>query len=181
MFEPVLAIMASTIAGWDRSDPPPARSGSRVAGGAPRNVYRTRDDRFVAVSGTTDAQVARVLAVIGRDDADARERFGSAAARIAAADELDGLVADWVSRTDRDDVVDALLAARVPVTPVNDVRDLLDDAHLAARASLTTVGDSHPVIVPAPLPWISGPRRAPSPAPTLDGDRDAIVAEWLGT
>lgn len=179
MFEPVLAIMASTIAAWYPSEPPPVRSGSRVAGGAPRNVYRTRDDRYVAVSGTTDAQVARVLAVIGRDDAAAHERFGRAADRLAVADELDDLVADWVSRTDRGDVVGSLLAARVPVTPVNDVRDLLDDPHLVARASLTTVGDSPPLIVPAPLPWISGARRVPSPAPALDGDRDAILTEWL--
>ena len=180
MFEPVLAIMAGTIAGWDPSDAPPSRSGSRVAGGAPRNVYRTRDDCYVAVSGTTDAQVARVLTVIERDNPSARARFGSAADRLAAADELDDLVADWVSRTDRDDVVAALLAARVPVTPVNDVRDLLEDPHLVARASLTTIGGSDPLTVPAPLPWISGPRRTPSPAPALDGDREAIVAEWLG-
>ena len=41
------------------------------------------------------------------------------------------------------------------------------------------MGDSPPLIVPAPLPWISGARRAPSPAPALDADRDAILAEWL--
>ena len=53
----VLAL-GGTIAAYDPDDPP-TRSGSRVRGGAPRNVYRTADGQYVAVSGTTDPQVAR--------------------------------------------------------------------------------------------------------------------------
>ena len=180
MYEPVLAIMGSTIAGWDPGTAPPARSGSRVHGGAPRNVYRTRDDRYVAVSGTTDAQVARLLPLLGHDTQDARRRFGDAAARATGADDLDALVADWVAARDRDDVVAALLAARIPVSPVNDVRDVVTDAQVLARESLVEIGDADPVTVPAPLPRVSGARRAPSPAPALDGDRDAVLADWLG-
>ena len=52
-----------------------ARRGAAVGsrGGAPRNVYRTATTRYVAVSGTTDAQVARVLAV-SVHDSDCRSR-----------------------------------------------------------------------------------------------------------
>ncbi|NUU20810.1 MAG: CoA transferase, partial [Streptomycetaceae bacterium] len=62
MYEPVLGLLGPTIAGWDRkaAAPPPARTGSRVPGGVPRNVYRTRDGHWVVVSGTTDRQVVRV-------------------------------------------------------------------------------------------------------------------------
>src|SRR6185295_1381383 len=82
MYEPILAIMAGTIAGWDGESPPPRRSGSRVPGGAPRNVYRTRDGRHVAVSGTTDPQVARLLELMGRTSAEDRARFARAADRL---------------------------------------------------------------------------------------------------
>jgi formyl-CoA transferase len=179
MYEPVLAIMGSTIAAWDPERPAPARSGSRVHGGAPRNVYRTRDDRYVAVSGTTDAQVARLLPLLGHDTEDARRRFGRAAARATAADDLDALVADWIAARDRDDVVAALLEARIPVSPVNDLRDVVMDAQVLARESLVEIGGEDPVTVPAPLPRVSGARRAPAPAPALDADRDAVLAEWL--
>jgi crotonobetainyl-CoA:carnitine CoA-transferase CaiB-like acyl-CoA transferase len=179
MYEPVLAIMGSTIAGWDTESAPPGRSGSRVHGGAPRNVYRTLDDRYVAVSGTTDAQVARLLPLLGQDTDDALRRFGRAADRASAADELDGLVAGWIAARDRDDVVAALLDARIPVSPVNDVRDVVTDAQVLARESLVAIGDADPVTVPAPLPRVSGARRAPGPAPALDGDRDAVLADWL--
>jgi crotonobetainyl-CoA:carnitine CoA-transferase CaiB-like acyl-CoA transferase len=180
MYEPVLAVMGGTIAGWDGERPPPTRSGSRVHGGAPRNVYRTRDDRYVAVSGTTDTQVARLLPLLGHDTAEHRERFGRAAARASSADDLDALVAAWIAARDRDEVVDALLDVRIPVSPVNDLADLVADPQVRARESLVTVdaGD-HGVTIPAPVPCMSGARRSPAPAPELGADRDAVLADWL--
>src|SRR5262249_30220759 len=65
--DPVLQLRGGTIAAYDPTGEPPRRTGSRVPGGAPRNVYRTRDGEWVAVSGTTDAQVARLLPLLGRD------------------------------------------------------------------------------------------------------------------
>jgi len=182
MFEPVLAVMGGTIAGWDGEGPPPTRSGSRVHGGAPRNVYRTRDDRYVAVSGTTDTQVARLLGLLGHDTAEHRERFGRAAARASAADDLDALVAAWIVARDRDEVVEALLEARIPVSPVNDLAELLADPQVRARESLVMLdtGDG-PVTIPAPVPSMSGTRRLPAPAPELGADRDAVLADWLDT
>jgi formyl-CoA transferase len=181
MYEPVLTIMGGTLAGWDGVSPPPKRSGSRVHGGAPRNVHRTRDDRHVAVSGTTDAQVARLLPVLGLDTDEHRERFGRAEVRARSADELDELVADWVAEHDRDEVVAVLLEARIPVSPVNDVRDVVTDEHVRERASLVELtSEAGAVLVPAPVPRTSGPRREPTPAPSLGADRETVLADWLG-
>jgi crotonobetainyl-CoA:carnitine CoA-transferase CaiB-like acyl-CoA transferase len=176
MFEPVLQLTGGTIASWDPDREPPARSGSRVLGGVPRNVYRTRDDRWVAVSGTTDAQVGRVLTMIGRDSDDDKERFGTSAARLGVADELDGLVADWIAARDQDDVVVAFLDARVPIAPVQDVRDLTRDAHVRARSSVATVEGTH---MAAPAPHLSvTPGRIRSAGPALGADTEAVVAQW---
>jgi crotonobetainyl-CoA:carnitine CoA-transferase CaiB-like acyl-CoA transferase len=158
MYEPVLAVLGGTIAGYDPVDPP-VRSGSRVRGGVPRNVYRTGDGGYVAVSGTTDRQVGRLLALLDRDGPDDRARFGPAAARLRHADELDRLVAAFVAARDRDTVVAAFLDARIPVAPVNDVGAVLADEHLRARGSL------EPMLA--------------SRAPELDRDRDAVLRDWL--
>ena len=136
MYDPILHVVGGTIASWTGDDEPPARTGSRVHGGVPRNVYATRDGGWVAVSGTTDPQVSRLLPLLGLDDDAGRERYGTAAARATVADELDGLIAEWVAGQDRDTVVAALVEARIPVAPVNDVAALRDDEHLQARGDL---------------------------------------------
>ncbi|HEY5165710.1 MAG TPA: CoA transferase [Acidimicrobiia bacterium] len=159
MYEPILQVLGGTIAGYDPDDPP-ARSGSRVRGGAPRNVYRTGDGAYVAVSGTTDPQVARLLVLLDRDGPADRERYGRAETRVARADELDALVAAWIAARDRETVVDAFLRARIPVAPVNDVGAVLTDPHVAARGSVE--------------PMLS------ARGPDLDSGRAAILRDWLG-
>ncbi|MCF2531979.1 CoA transferase [Yinghuangia sp. KLBMP8922] len=186
MYEPVLGLLGPAIAGWDAASgaPAPARTGSRVAGGVPRNVYRTRDGHWAVVSGTTDRQVARVLAVIGRDTADDHARYGTSAARLAHADELDALVAAWVAAHDRDHVVAALVQARIPVAPVNDFAALLADPHIAARGNLSAVsggdaGESGPVLMPAPAPRLSAtPGRIAAPGPGAGEHTAEVLAEY---
>jgi formyl-CoA transferase len=165
MYEPVLQLVGGTIATWDGEHDPPSRSGSRVHGGVPRNVYRTRDGAWVAVSGTTDPQVTRVLGIIGRDAPADRE-------------ELDALVAGWIGAHDRADVLAAFLDARVPIAPVQDVRDISADLHVRARDSVITVGDT---TMAAPAPHLSGtPGSIRSVGPELGADTDAVVAQWCG-
>src|SRR5262245_13776430 len=91
MYEPILQLLAPAVTTYAAGGDAPRRMGSRVPGGVPRNVYRTSDDRWIAVSGTTDTQVARLLPLLGLDDDEGRARFGTSAARLAAADELDAL------------------------------------------------------------------------------------------
>ena len=157
MVEPMLHVMAGTIAGWNGHGDPPKRSGSRISGGVPRNVYRSADDRFVAVSGTTDAQVARVLRLLGCDDDESRARFGTAAARRRAGDALDELVAAWIAARPRDEVVTAFVDARVPISPVNDARDVLADPQVRARGAVVE----------------------PGPAPDLGAHRAEVLADWI--
>jgi crotonobetainyl-CoA:carnitine CoA-transferase CaiB-like acyl-CoA transferase len=183
MYEPVLQLLAGTIAAYDASRDPPRRTGSRVPGGVPRNVYRARDGEWVAVSGTTDAQVARLLPLLGRDTPADQERFGRSAARLTAADELDGLVADWIAARDREDVLDALLDARIPAAPVNDLAAALDDPHVSSRASVLHVDDDElgAIAMPAPTPRLGAtPGQIRATGPSLGAHNDEVLREWLG-
>ena len=183
MYEPVLGLLGLTAAAWDGVSAPPMRTGSRVAGGVPRNVYQTSDARWVVLSGTTDEQVRRVLSVIGLDTPEARERYGTSAARLAVADELDALVADWIRGQPRESVVEIFRAARVPVSPVNDLADLAVDPQIASRESLTHIDDSDlgSVLVAAPFPHLS---TTPGEIKTLGGGAGSavgiqdVLAEW---
>lgn len=162
MYEPILDLQAAAIAAWQPGDPPPARMGSRIAAAAPRNVYECADGGWIAVSGPTDEQVARLLALMERP-ADVA-RWGRAAQRIGSeADALDAVVAVWVGARTRDEVLAQLLDARIPAAPVNTLADLAADPQVQARASLDRARGIA--------------RRA---APEIGQHTDEVLAEWLG-
>jgi crotonobetainyl-CoA:carnitine CoA-transferase CaiB-like acyl-CoA transferase len=182
MFEPILQLMGLPIASWDGLGAGPRRSGSRVEGGVPRNLYRCGDEAWIALSGTTDAQVARVLRVVGRDRPEDHARYGKSAARLAVADELDAVVATWIGQHDRDSVLAAFRSERVPVAPVNDLPALVASPHVRARASIEPFEDAAlgRVSLVAPSPKLGmTPGRHARPGPALSAHTDEILREWL--
>jgi crotonobetainyl-CoA:carnitine CoA-transferase CaiB-like acyl-CoA transferase len=183
MFEPVLQLLTGSVTGWQRDTPPPHRHGSRVPNGVPRNVYRTACGSWLVVSGTTDNQIGRLLPILGLDTEEGRAKFAKARDRVQHADELDGLVADWIAAHERDEVVERFLDARIPVAPVNDLASLVADPHVIARRDVLVVEDDElgPVQMVAPAPRLSAtPAEIRSLGPALGAHNDEVYAEWLG-
>lgn len=183
MIDPILQLMSLPLVMHDRRQPPPMRMGSRIAGGVPRNLYRCGDGEYLALSGTTDRQVARILEVIGRNAAADQARYGASKDRLRVADELDALVAEWIGARPRSAVLDAFLDARIPVAPVNDLASLLEDPHLRARASVVALPDAEgaDVSVFAPTPTLSDtPGSHRNAGPALGADNESVLSDWLG-
>ena len=183
MVEPILQLLALPLVNYDGKGPGPKRMGSRVAGGVPRNLYRASDGNWMALSGTTDAQVARILAMIGRDTEADHARFGTSQARLAAADELDAAVGRWIAERIRDEALEAFHGIRIPVAPVNDLAALLEDPHVRERASVSTVSDPElgelSFVTPAPrLSATPGVHRHTGPA--LGAHNREVLEEWIG-
>jgi crotonobetainyl-CoA:carnitine CoA-transferase CaiB-like acyl-CoA transferase len=182
MYEPILQLVGGSLLTYEDGQPPPRRTGSRVPGGVPRNVYATRDRQWIAVSATTDAQVRRLLPLLGRDTADDRARFGTSGARLAAADELDRLVAEWVASRDRDEALAAFLGARLPAAPVNDVAAIFSDPHVLERASVTSIDSDElgRLRMPAPMPRLRAtPGTIRTPGPALGAHTTEVIRDWL--
>jgi crotonobetainyl-CoA:carnitine CoA-transferase CaiB-like acyl-CoA transferase len=183
MYEPILQLLASTIVAFQPEGPTPTRTGSRVQGGVPRNVYRTADDQWIVVSGTTDSQVARLLVLLGDGTTDQEAKFATSDVRLRHADELDGLVAGWVARLPRHQALASLLDARVPAAPVNDVAAILSDPHVLARHAVVSVPDDQlgPVSLVAPAPRLVGtPGHIRTAGPGIGAHNHEVYRELLG-
>jgi len=181
MFEPVLQLLTGSVIGYEDGAPSPRRTGSRVPNGVPRNVYRTRDDAWLVVSGTTDNQVGRLLPILGLDTEPGLAKFAKVRDRVQHADELDGLVADWIRAHDRDEVVETFLDARIPVAPVNTVADIVADPHVQARGAVVTVDDpdAGPIRMVAPVAHLSEtPAGIRWAGPALGAHTDEVLREW---
>ncbi|WP_420638514.1 CaiB/BaiF CoA transferase family protein [Candidatus Poriferisocius sp.] len=185
MYEPILTLMGSTLAAWDPhgDEPPPARFGSRLATGVPRNIYSTSDGRFLCLSGTTDRQVERILALMGRDGPEDQAKFARMTDRLAHNDELDALVADWIATQTLDEAMATLVEARIPVAPVHDLAGLVADAQVQARNSITLVPHdvlgTVPMVTPAPV-LSETPGTIGHPGPPVGAHNAEVYRELLG-
>jgi crotonobetainyl-CoA:carnitine CoA-transferase CaiB-like acyl-CoA transferase len=141
LLEPLLGILGPSISVYDQLGLVPGRHGNRSPNNAPRNVYRTRDDQWVAISASATSVARRVMDVIGHPEVSEEPWFDAAGERAAHADLLDDLVQDWILQRNMDEVVATFNDAGAAIAPIYDVGQLSRDPHVLAREIITTVDD----------------------------------------
>ncbi|PIK72040.1 CoA transferase, partial [Methylobacterium frigidaeris] len=77
LLEPLHATLGPDAAIHRLTGRVPSRIGNRVSITAPRNVYRTRDGEWLALSASTQAMAARLFSAIGRAEMIADPRFST--------------------------------------------------------------------------------------------------------
>lgn len=157
LIDPLARLLEQTLLGYDQLGLVPTRAGNRWDISAPRNTYRTKDGRWLAMSGSSPALALRVFRAIGRadlvDDAD----FSDPQRRLARAHEVDRVVADWVATKTLDEAMGVFDTEQVAAAAVYDITDLVADEQLAHRAVFVKVGDDElgAMTVQAPVPRFS--------------------------
>ena len=183
LIDPLARLLEQTLLGYDQLGLVPTRAGNRWDISAPRNTYRTKDDRWLAMSGSSPTLALRVFRAIGRadlvDDAD----FSDPQRRLARAREVDQVVADWVATKTLAEAMAVFDAEQVAAAPVYDITDLVADEQLAHREVFVKVGDDElgPMTVQAPVPRFSGgPGRVEHLGPRLGEHNAEVYGELLG-
>ena len=141
LVETLYAVLTGHAVSWDQLGLPGKRYGNRTTGSAPRNTYRTKDDRWVAIAGSTQAITERLFAVMGQADLLEDERFATNQARLTNVDAVDAVVSAWVGARTQAECMQVLLAAEVAAAPIADFKDLAEDPHMIARGALTEIDD----------------------------------------
>jgi formyl-CoA transferase len=141
LLEPLFAFLGPQVTAYDQTGVVEHRDASRAYFSAPRNAYRTADDRFVAISTSAQSAADRLFVAIGRDDLVEEGRFDSTQKRIQHADELDALIAEWVQRHTLEDVLRIWGEHDVAGAPIYSVVDLVADEHVREREMLIEVDD----------------------------------------
>lgn len=141
LIEPMLAVVGPAPTVYDVLGTMDTRHGNRSTNNAPRNTYRTRDDRWVAVSASTSNIARRVLTVVGHPTVAEQPWFATSRGRAAHADEIDGLVGRWIAAHPLTDVLAAFESAGAAVAPVYTARDIVEDPHIRQTGMLVRVDD----------------------------------------
>ncbi|MFN4087835.1 MAG: CaiB/BaiF CoA transferase family protein [Alphaproteobacteria bacterium] len=153
------------------------RVGSASEQSSPRNVYRTSDGGWVAISASTQSMTERLFRAIGRDDLNRNPDFATNAERIKRREVVDGIVGGWIGERTLAENITFFEEQGVTAAPVYDIGQFMEDPHVQARGILVEAPDEEMGTVPMhmPVPRLSGtPATVRTPAPPLGQHTDEI-------
>ncbi|WP_103963021.1 CaiB/BaiF CoA transferase family protein [Nonomuraea solani] len=141
IIEPILGLLGPQMSAYKALGIVPRRTGNRSTSNAPRNTYRTRDGRWLAISTSAQPIAERVVTLVGRPDLVEQPWFASGHGRVQHVDELDEAVASWIGARDADEVIARFEEVQAAVAPIYDVTDLAEDPQYAALETFVEVPD----------------------------------------
>ncbi|MEE8301886.1 MAG: CoA transferase [Candidatus Tectomicrobia bacterium] len=170
LLEPIISILGPEAAAYTATGRIKPRVGSGSNTASPRNVYKTRDDKWIALSGSVQAMAERVFRLVGREDMIDDPRYKDNTSRVKHREEVDAIVGGWVAKQTREEALKAFADASVTAAPVYDIAGLIDDPHVVGRGIFEEVPDEELgwVQMHAPVPRLSAtPAGYRCPAPRV--------------
>ncbi len=180
LLEPIFSIMGAEAAWHELTGDIRERTGSGSSTASPRNVYQTKDGKWLAMSGSMQSMAERIFRVIGRADMIDDPRYRTNEDRVQHREAVDEAVGGWIAERTLDENMAVFEREAVTVAPVYDIEQICNDPHFLERGILVDLPDEdlgsikHHNIVP-PMSGTPGVfRRA---APDLGAHTTAVLAE----
>jgi crotonobetainyl-CoA:carnitine CoA-transferase CaiB-like acyl-CoA transferase len=127
-------------------------------------------------------QFQRLLDIIGRPDLKGHPDYISQKARAGREDEVNEMIAAWTRTRTKDEAMEIIGAAKIPVGTVRDTRDLYDDPDFENRGLMQAI--DHPTL--GTFKMVGWPVRHDGafadikPAPLVGENVEDVFAGWLG-
>ena len=153
-----------------------------TAGG--RNVYQTKDGRWLAMSASTQLISERFFKAMGREDLIDNPKFKTTADRLKNAEELDAILREFYAQRPLAENMEFIMEHNLTAAPVYDIAQILDDPYVQERQVVVELPDPEGEMESVPMhnvvPSLSAtPGAIRRPAPTL-GEHNAEVLSELG-
>jgi crotonobetainyl-CoA:carnitine CoA-transferase CaiB-like acyl-CoA transferase len=179
LLEPIHSVIGADAAMYKAAGVIPKRQGSRSNITSPRNVYRTRDNRWISISASMQTMAERLYAAVGVPDMIKDPRFADNSARLAHAEEAERPVVDFIARHDCEECLAIFEKAEVTAAPIYDIDQFVADPHVQERQIVVDVPDEEigSVTIHNVIPRLSAtPGALRRPAPRLGEHTGEILA-----
>ena len=138
---------------------------------APSGIFKTRDEKFIAIAIATQEQFVALLEAMGRPELTERKEFRSTLERLKPdhAQEINGLLEGWVGLKTEEEVIELAKKGGFPVGRVMDDLKIVTDEWRRERGSVVEFDDkmygkgkwAGPAVslskTPGRLKWLSRP------------------------
>jgi crotonobetainyl-CoA:carnitine CoA-transferase CaiB-like acyl-CoA transferase len=180
LLDPLFNVLGPQAANYRLTGKVKPRTGSRSTNSGPRNAYRTRDARYVALSASTQKMAERLFHSIGRADLGDDPRFRTNAERVRHAEELDAIIGAFIAQRTQAENVAFFEKAEVTIGPIYDITQILEDPHFIDREVIADYPDPDMGEFPMHhvVPRLAGtPGAIRMPAPALGQHNRELLAE----
>ena len=181
LLDPLFSILGAQAANYRLTGTVKPRTGSCSSNSAPRNVYKTADDKWICLSASTQAMAENLFRAIEQPELIADGRFSDNGRRLKNVDELNGILGGYIGRLSQVDCLAQFQSTGVTAAPVYDMRDIEHDAHFHQRKVIVEVPDRDMGVTPMHniSPRLSNtPGVFRRPAPRLGEHSEEILTEF---
>jgi crotonobetainyl-CoA:carnitine CoA-transferase CaiB-like acyl-CoA transferase len=150
---------------------------------APTIVCKTRDAKWISLSGGNDAIFGNNCRAIGREDLIEDPRFTKSPSRARHKEILNEIFRTWVAERDLEEVFGRFSKAGGSLAPIYSIDQVFKDPQMVAREAIVPVPDVDfgqvrmQNVVPK---FTREPGVVRSTAGQLGADNDEVFGDWLG-
>jgi crotonobetainyl-CoA:carnitine CoA-transferase CaiB-like acyl-CoA transferase len=141
IYEPLLTLLGPQVVDYDQLGVIQERNGSRLPFTAPRNTYRTKDDKWVSISGSAQSTFERMCEALEVPELVKDPRFLDNRLRIQNAPALDDALQAAIERFDRAELIVLFDMFDATVAACNNVQEIFEDPHIQARGNIVPIPD----------------------------------------
>ncbi len=120
----------------------PERIGNRYESNYPTDTFRTKDGMIV-IGAANDKLWQQLCRVMNMEKLAEDERYDKNPKRVERYQEIKPIIEAWTMKQTSKEVIDQLVEAGVPASPINNLAQVVEDPHAQAREMFVHV--QHPV------------------------------------
>jgi crotonobetainyl-CoA:carnitine CoA-transferase CaiB-like acyl-CoA transferase len=184
LYEPLFTLLGPQAVDFDQLGKIQERNGSLHSFTAPRNCYRTKDGKYVAIAGASQSTFERMCDALDVPEVAKDSRFISNRDRMINNKELDPRLATAVEHFTLDQLLERFIKCEAAAAPVNNIEQIFRDDHFSARENIVSVHDEElggPVRFQNIVGKLSAtPGRVRHAGPKLGSSNRAILIDELG-
>jgi len=180
LFEPMFSIIGPWAAHYKITGELPKKMGNKSPVASPRNIYKTKDDKYVSLSASMQTMWEKLAKVIQREDLIANDLFLDNEKRVKNQNILDPIIEEFMSKYNQKELLEIFKQNGVTVGPVLDISDLVEHPYIKDREILINLNTKDDGEIPMHnvFPRLSETKgKINREAPQLGQDNKDILSE----